>query len=333
MNRIVFIEAFTTDPAFNLAMEEYFFEAMPRDRSYFMTWQNDNAIIIGKHQNTLSEINLPFVQSHGIRVVRRLSGGGAVYHDLGNLNFTFITDAEPTQQVDLRRFCQPIADTLSSLGVNASVDGRNDILIDGKKVSGNAQYVRQGRVMHHGTILFDSDLSVLGQALKVDASKIQAKGIKSVRSRVANVRSCLKQDMTMTQFRRVLAEHLLKQALVEVYTLTEADIAAIHRIREGRYALWEWNFGASPPCSLVRKARIEGCGTVEAQIQMENGCISEIRFCGDYFSTLPPEQLAQKLAGVPFTEEACARALTGSDVGNYITGLKNEALISLLMDK
>ena len=333
MDRIFFIEAFTTDPAFNLAMEEYFFEAMPRDRSYFMTWQNDNAIIIGKHQNTLSEINLPFVEQHDIRVVRRLSGGGAVYHDLGNLNFTFITDAEPTQQVDLRRFCQPIADTLSSLGVDATVDGRNDILIDGKKVSGNAQYVRQGRVMHHGTILFDSDLSVLGQALNVDANKIQAKGIKSVRSRVANVRSCLKQDMTMMQFRRALAKHLLKQAHVEVYTLTDEDIAAIQKIRENRYALWEWNFGASPPCTLARKARIEGCGTVEAQIQMENGCIAGIRFCGDYFSTLPPEQLAQKLAGVPFTEDACSNALAECDVGAYISGLTNEDLISLLMDK
>lgn len=333
MNEIFFIEAFTTDPAFNLAMEEYFFEAMPRDRSYFITWQNDNAIIIGKHQNTLSEINLPFVQRHDIRVVRRLSGGGAVYHDLGNLNYTFITDAEPMQQVDLRRFCQPIADTLSSLGVDATVDGRNDILIDGKKVSGNAQYVRQGRVMHHGTILFDSDLSVLGQALKVDTSKIQAKGIKSVRSRVANVRECLKQDMTMLQFRRALAKHLLKQALVQVYTLTDEDIAAIHRIRESRYALWEWNFGASPPCTLVRKARIEGCGTVDAQIQMENGCISGIRFYGDYFSTLPPELLAQKLIGIPFTEEACFRALAGCDVGEYIAGLKNKDLISLLMDK
>ena len=333
MNKMVFIEAFTTDPAFNLAMEEYFFEAMPRDRSYFMTWQNDNAIIIGKHQNTLSEINLPFVQSHGIRVVRRLSGGGAVYHDLGNLNFTFITDAEANQQVDLRRFCQPIADTLSSLGVHATVDGRNDILIDGKKVSGNAQYVRQGRVMHHGTILFDSNLSVLGQALQVDTNKFQAKGIKSVRSRVANVRSCLKQDMTMTEFRKALAEHLLKHSDVEVYTLTDEDIAAIHRIRESRYALWEWNFGASPPCTLVRKARIEGCGTVEAQIQMESGCISGIRFCGDYFSTYAPEQLAQKLIGIPFTREACRDALAGCDAGEYITGLKNDELISLLMDQ
>ena len=331
MNNIIFIEAFTTDPAFNLAMEEYLFEAMPRDRSYFMTWQNDNAIIIGKHQNTLSEINLPYVQSHDIHVIRRLSGGGAVYHDLGNLNFTFITDADPGQQVDLHRFCQPIADTLSSLGVNAAVDGRNDILIDGKKVYGNAQYVRQGRVMHHGTILFDSDLSVLGQALKVDTAKIQAKGVKSVRSRVANVRSCLQQDMTMTQFRRALAEHLLKQADVQVYTLTEEDLAAIHRIRESRYARWEWNYGASPACSLIRKARIEGCGTVEAQIQMENGCISGIRFYGDYFSTLPPEQLAQKLTGVPFTEEACLQALAGCDVENYITGLDNKGLISLLM--
>lgn len=333
MEKIVYIEALTTDPDFNLAMEEYFFDAMPRDRSYFMTWQNDHAIIIGKHQNTLSEINLPYVQEHGIRVVRRLSGGGAVYHDLGNLNFTFITDANPGQQVDLHRFCQPIADTLCNMGVNATVDGRNDILIDDKKVSGNAQYVRQGRVMHHGTILFDSNLSVLGQALQVDASKIQAKGVKSVRSRVANVRACLKEDMTIEQFRRALAEQLLKHADVEVYTLSDADIAAINEIREKRYTLWEWNFGASPPCTMVKKARIEGCGTLEARIRMENGCISGLSFCGDYFSTLPPEILAQKLTGIPLTEDACMQALRDCCAEEYITGLTNDKLITILTDQ
>lgn len=332
MEKIVYIEARTTDPDFNLAMEEYFFDSMPRDRSYFMTWQNDHAIIIGKHQNTLSEINLPYVQEHGIRVVRRLSGGGAVYHDLGNLNFTFITDAASGQQVDLHRFCQPIADTLRSMGVNATVDGRNDILIDNKKVSGNAQYVRQGRVMHHGTILFDSDLSVLGQALQVDASKIQAKGVKSVRSRVTNVRACLKENLTMEQFRRALTEYLLKQASVEIYSLNDADIAAINEIREKRYARWEWNFGASPPCTLVKKARIEGCGTLEARIQMENGRISGLAFCGDYFSTLPPELLAQKLSSIPLTKEACRQALSDCHAEEYITGLTNDRLISLLIE-
>ena len=329
MDRIFFIEAFTTDPAFNLAMEEYFFEAMPRDRSYFMTWQNDNAIIIGKHQNTLSEINLPFVEQHDIRVVRRLSGGGAVYHDLGNLNFTFITDAEPTQQVDLRRFCQPIADTLSSLGVDATVDGRNDILIDGMKVSGNAQYVRQGRVMHHGTILFDSDMSVLGQALRPDPAKAQAKGVKSVRSRVTNVRPCLDRDMTLEEFREVLSNSLMKDGF-ERYELTDQDIASIEEIRTRRYATREWNYGFCQPGGVVRKKRIEGCGTVEAHITLKNDLITDLRFRGDYFSTLPPEELAEKLIGLPLNAASLSCVLENCRAEDYITGLSNGELVGLL---
>ena len=174
---MTFIEVKTTDPDFNLALEQYVFDQMPRNRGYFMLWQNDNAIIVGRHQNTLAEINEAFVREHGIRVVRRLSGGGAVYHDMGNLNFTYIVDASGGARLDLKLFCQPVADALGALGVQAEVNGRNDITIGGQKFSGNAQYVREGRVMHHGTILFDSDLSVVGQALKVDREKIAAKGV------------------------------------------------------------------------------------------------------------------------------------------------------------
>jgi len=142
--RLDYLDLTCTDPSRNLAMEQHVFDALPRDRAYFMLWQNDNAIIIGKHQNTLAEINEPYVRAHGIRVVRRLSGGGAVYHDLGNLNFTFITDAGDTAKLDFRLFCLPIVRTLEGFGVHAEVNGRNDITIDGKKFSGNSQYLRRG---------------------------------------------------------------------------------------------------------------------------------------------------------------------------------------------
>ena len=174
MKKTVYIDVATTDPTYNLALEQYVFDSLPRDRQYFLFWQNHNAVIIGKHQNTLAEINEEFVRSRGIRVVRRLSGGGAVYHDDGNLNFTWITDADKGGGIDLKKFCQPVADTLCALGADAVVDGRNDILVGGAKISGNAQYVREGRVMHHGTLLFDSDLSVLGNALRADPEKIRA---------------------------------------------------------------------------------------------------------------------------------------------------------------
>lgn len=332
MKKIVYIEVETLDPTFNLALEEYVFEQMPRENEYFLTWRNDNAIIIGRHQNTAAEINEAFVEMHNIKVVRRLSGGGAVYHDLGNLNFTFIVDAEPGQKVDLRRFCQPIADTLCALGANATVDGRNDILIDGKKISGNAQYVRQGRVMHHGTILFDSDTSVLSQALKPDPSKMQAKGVKSVRSRVTNVRSCLREDMTMEQFRTALTDSLFAGDDFVRYELTDEDISAIQKIQRERYAQREWNYGFCETGAIVRKRRFDGCGTIEASISVENGRITGLKFHGDYFCTLSPDELAKLFVGSALTQSALTAALAGHCAADYISGFENADLIGLLLD-
>lgn len=332
MKKIVYIQVETVDPAFNLALEEYVFEQMPRENEYFLTWRNDNAIIIGRHQNTSAEINEEYVREKGISVVRRLSGGGAVYHDLGNLNFTFIVDAEEGQKVDLRRFCQPIADTLCALGAKATVDGRNDILIDGRKISGNAQYVRQGRVMHHGTILFDSDTTILSNALKPDPSKMNAKGVKSVRSRVTTVRPCLREDMTIEQFRGALTHALFQSDDVVRYELTDDDVTAIQKIREERYSRHEWNYGFCDTSAVVRRRRFEGCGTVQAHISLQNGVIKALQFYGDYFSTLPTEKLAARFVGVPLAEDALSDTLRECAVSDYITGLTNENLIALLVD-
>ena len=169
-----YIDVKSTDPAFNLALEQYVFDTLPRDRNWFLLWRNRNAIVIGRHQNTLAEINEAAVREHNVTVVRRLSGGGAVYHDLGNLNFTFIQDASQRGQLDMGLFCRPVAQALQTMGVDAQVNGRNDITIDGQKFSGNSQYVREGRVMHHGTILYDSDLDMVSQVLRADPEKIQA---------------------------------------------------------------------------------------------------------------------------------------------------------------
>lgn len=328
--RMVYLDVSGTDPAENLALEQYVFECMPRDRGYFMLWQNDNAIIIGRHQNTLAEIHEKYVREHGIRVVRRLSGGGAVYHDLGNLNFTYIVDADSAQQVDLKLFCRPVADALRAMGANAEVNGRNDILIDGQKISGNAQYVRDGRVMHHGTILFDSDLSVLGQALQAGKEKMQAKGVKSVRSRVTTVRQHLGGDVTLQAFKSALLRELFRGQPMELYHLTDADKAAVAQIKRERYDTWQWNYGASPAGTLCRRRRVEGCGTVEAQIRVEKGAITEIAFSGDFFSTAEPELLAPCFIGLPPTQEGFRKALADVEVGRYFTGMEREVLIELL---
>lgn len=329
MNNTVYIPVTTTDPALNLALEQYVFDCLPRDRQYFLFWQNDNAIIIGRHQNTLAEIDEAYVRQQGIRVVRRLSGGGAVYHDLGNLNYTWITDADDRHQVDLGKFCQPVAEALRALGADAQVSGRNDILIDGQKISGNAQYIREGRVMHHGTLLFDSDLSVLGNALKVDPDKIQAKGVQSVRSRVSTIRPHLRQAASLTDFKQLLLEKLFPNGVTE-YHLTDADIQAIEQLRQQRYDTWDWNYGASPPCSLIRKKRMEGCGTIEAHIRLEKGHIAAIHFLGDFFSTVEPEELAAKLVGLRLTAEDCRPVLEEVDVSRFFTGAQPQDILTLL---
>ena len=319
----------TTDPAFNLAVEEYVFDYLPRDRMYVMLWQNDNAIIIGKNQNTLAEINEAYVKEQGIRVVRRLSGGGAVYHDMGNLNFTVIADAQG-ENLDFGRFCALVVKTLQRLGVKAEINGRNDMTIDGKKFSGNAQYLRQGRVMHHGTILFDSNASVLANALKVDEAKIQAKGVKSVRSRVTNVRPCLPVDMTLPQFRQVLLDTILEDEPGEEYILTDKDLEVVEKLKKDRYDTWEWNYGHSPECTLHKKARVEGCGTVEAFITLREGKISQIVFKGDFFGVSDPEQLANLLIGCRPDRASLEERLSQTEVSRYFMGLTAAQLLDIL---
>lgn len=327
-----FLDLHTTDPAFNLAAEEYVFDSLPRDCDYCMLWQNDNAIIIGKHQNTLAEINSAFVEQHGIRVVRRLSGGGAVYHDMGNLNFTFITDAGDVEELDFHLFCQPVIRALARLGVTAEVNGRNDMTIDGKKFSGNSQYIREGRVMHHGTILFDSDLSVVSQALQVDPAKIQAKGIQSVRSRVTNVRPHLPKDASLPQFRQFLLQEIVRENGGEEYVLTAEDLAAIEALKQQRYGQWAWNYGESPACTLMKKRRFEGCGSVEVYLTVDHGLICGVSFRGDFFSAREPEELAQHLIGLRPERQAFAAVLEERNVGAYFTGLDRAQLLELLCE-
>ncbi len=328
--RLDYLDLASTNPSRNLAIEQHVFDALPRDRAYFMLWQNDNAIIIGKHQNTLAEINEPYVRAHGIRVVRRLSGGGAVYHDLGNLNFTFIMDAGDTARLDFRLFCLPVVRTLEQFGVRAEINGRNDITIDGKKFSGNSQYLREGRVMHHGTILFDSDLNVVSDALRVDESKIRSKGVKSVRSRVTNVRPFLPAGCTLADFRAALLQNVSREASCSEYVLTSEDESAIGALCARRYATYDWNYGASPECTLLRRARVEGCGLVEAYFTVEHGTIVRLEFHGDFFSIDEPELLAARFIGLRPEAEQFGAALRGVDVSRFFVGMTNESFLALL---
>ena len=323
-----YIEVSTTDSAFNLALEEYVFENLSKDYNYFILWQNAKTVVVGRHQNTFNEVDEAFIRENNIRVVRRLSGGGAVYHDLGNLNFTFIQDAAG-KEPDLALFCNPVAQAIRTLGAEAQVNGRNDITVDGMKFSGNAQYVKYGRVMHHGTLLFDSQLEIAGKALRPDPDKIKAKGVASVRSRITNLKPLLAPGTTLESFRSALLHALFENEEMERYTLSDADIAAISALKESRYDTWQWNWGASPACDMRFSARIEGCGKLTFQFRIKKGMIEDATLFGDFFSAGDPQALARSFIGYPATPEGFREAAEKVDV-SCIVSLTRQALIDIV---
>jgi len=309
------------DPAINLALEEYVLRNAQSEDDFLMFYINAPSIIIGRHQNTLEEINREYVEAHGIHVVRRLSGGGAVYHDLGNLNFSFLTQASPDNFRNFKKFTDPIIQGLAKLGVTAELSGRNDILIDGKKVSGNAQYMAKNRMVSHGTLLFNADLSHVADALNVQASKITSKGIKSVRSRVANISEYLSQPMTVEAFRAHLLEHLFAgSADVPTYPLTPTDWDAVRRLADERYRSWEWTYGSSPEFNVEKRERFPG-GEIDARLNVQQGVIRSVKFYGDFFAEAEPEGLEQLLVGVRYTKTDICQALQDVSIGKHFSGL------------
>jgi lipoate-protein ligase A len=323
-----YIRVDTTDPAFNLALEEYIFESLSKDYNYFILWQNAPTVVIGRHQNTFNEVNEAYIRENNIRVVRRLSGGGAVYHDLGNLNFTFIQNAAG-KEPDLALFCHPVAKAIRTLGANAEVNGRNDITVDGMKFSGNAQYVKNGRVMHHGTLLFDSRLENAANTLRPDPEKIKAKGVASVRSRITNLKPLLAEGTTLDTFREALLKALFEDEEMENYSLTDADIAAITALKESRYDTWAWNWGASPACDMTLSGRIEGCGRLTLQFRIEKGSIVSANLFGDFFSAGDLSALTGAFIGQPATPAGFKKATEEADT-SCIVGLTKEALLDIL---
>ncbi|MBP8031381.1 MAG: lipoate--protein ligase [Acetobacterium sp.] len=319
-----------TDPQINLAFEEYVFNQMDQDQSYFLLWQNDNAVIVGKHQNTIEEINQEYIRENDIKVVRRLSGGGAVYHDLGNLNFTFIVNDRGREQFDFQTFTRPLVEALKTLGVNAEFNSRNDIAIDGKKFSGNSQYAKRGRILHHGTILFNSNLATIQSALKVKKDKIESKGIKSVKSRVANITDYLDETYTMEDFKAALLKAMFANDNLEKITLSNEEIQAIERLKTEKYATWDWNYGKSPQYNL-RKERKCDFGLITVLLQVEKGEIKDLHFYGDYFGNGDIQELEALFIGVKPSEAALSKVLINTDLADYINGLDAKTLIDLIL--
>ncbi len=319
-----------TDPRINLALEEHLLRNTDPEQTFLLFYINAPSIIIGRNQNTLEEINYDYVQAHGVHVVRRLSGGGTVYHDLGNLNFSFITKYAQGNFQNFELFTRPVVDVLKGLGVAAELSGRNDILVDGRKISGNAQYRAGNRMFSHGTLLFDTRLEDVVDALNVKQSKIQSKGLKSVRSRVANISEFLASPVDIQTFRaRLLAGIFDGAAEIPEYVLTDEDWDEIREISAQRYANWDWNYGKSPKFNVQRSHRFTG-GEVDVRIDVHRGVIEGIRIYGDFFGQGDVADVESRLVGVRYTREDVAEALDSLDVSDYFGGVAPEDFVALL---
>jgi lipoate---protein ligase len=319
-----------TDPFLNLALEEHLLRNVEADEDILLFYINEPSIIIGRNQNTLEEINHPYVQSKGIHVVRRLSGGGAVYHDLGNLNFSFITTNARENIQNFRKFTAPVIKVLQSLGIPAELGGRNDILVHGRKISGNAQYVAGQRMVSHGTLLYESDLSQVVEALNVKMTKIESKGIKSVRSRVANISEFMDEPLDVLAFRRRLLEGIFEgKNPIPQYELTGSDWEAAHKLAYEHYRSWEWNYGRSPAFN-VHKVQRFSVGEIEARIDVSHGTIRSIKFYGDFLGLGDVRELEDRLSGARYDPHALKAILEAVDISVYFGGVDREVFIRFL---
>ncbi len=323
---MLIIKRHNTDPYFNLATEEYVLKNF--DENSFMLWRNAPAIIVGKHQNTLAEINVDYVKKNNIPVVRRLSGGGAVFHDLGNLNFTFIQTGRQETLIDFRKYTEPILEVLQKIGIDAKFEGRNDLTIGGRKFSGNAEHIWKNRVLHHGTLLFSSHMPNLAEALNADPLKFEGKAIKSVRSRVTNISEHLKEKLEVTDFASLIQDHIIeKHPESRIVELSEQDHKNIYELVLSKYNTWEWNFGYSPNYNFRKLIRTEKTGTIEFDLDVHNGIILHIKIFGDYFSKFDTEDIETALTGIAHSEKVIREKLSAFIIEDYFAGLTLDELL------
>jgi lipoyltransferase and lipoate-protein ligase len=330
---MLYISDNNTNPYWNLAAEEYLFKNF--DKKIFRLWRNDNAIVVGRYQNTIAEIDTDYVEKNNVRVVRRLTGGGAVFHDLGNLNFTFIEDKIKGEDSSamFKRFTSPIIEALNSLGVKAYLEGRNDLLIEGKKFSGNAISVYKNRILQHGTLLFSSSMPNLANALRNRPEKFQGKAVQSNRSRVTNISSWLTKEMDIDSFKEFLGNFICnKYSDITPYEYSKEDLANIDKLYKEKYSTDKWNYGESPKYSFKKIVKLSG-GVVEIYISVDHGYIKDIQIFGDYFFTLPTENFIAIFKDInnpiKYDKETISQVLDKIDIPSFFNNISKEELLEI----
>ena len=310
---------------FHLAMEEYVARQLPPDDAYFFMWRVNPTVIFGRNQIIDNEVNLEYCSENGIEYYRRKSGGGCVFADMSNIMFSYIEAGKDTVTTTFSRYTSMIAALLRSLGLDASDNSRNDILISGQKVSGNAFYHLPGRSIVHGTMLYDTDMAHMAAAITPSAAKLKAKGVESVRSRITTLSRHI--DMTIEQFMEYTRTHLCSG---EIH-FTDNDVRAIEELSQPYYEK-SWILGRHKHGALTRKKRIEGAGEFEATVELQSGCIKSVNLAGDFFLCADIDSmLLEKLRGVPYSAEAIRSTLVPLHPERIIPGLSAESLTEILI--
>lgn len=326
---MLFIKHQNTNPYMNHAIEEYVMQAFNED--CFILWRNRPCVLIGKNQNTLSEINIDYVKKHNLSVVRRMSGGGSIFNDLGTLNFTFISVGENNVFADFSKFTYPIIRALKKLSVNAELSGRNDLVIDGKKISGNAQYKHGNKILHHGSILFSVNMKNLNEALYVNPIKFSDKAVKSVRSRVTNIYDYIKSDMTIIEFKEFLIKSVISEdENPKIYTFSTEEWKKIKEICSHKYETWEWNYGHLKKFNYSNEKKFPG-GIVQVNIYVKKGIIGNIKFFGDFFSSCEIGELENKFLGIKYEKEEIVKILENVDIERYMHNINKKHIMEVML--
>ena len=318
----------STNPYYNMAFDEYCLESLPIDEPVFFLWQNKPAVIVGYNQEVNTEVNLDYLKEKGIDLVRRVTGGGAVYHDLENLNYTIVGRSEDLER-DYPEYAALMMKALQALGVPATLSGRNDILVDGKKVSGFAKRVCKNRLMVHGTLMYNVDVDVLTHVLNPSTTKLQSNGIASVRSRVTNLCNYLPELSDIQTFKNRLEEILSNNYSDAEYKLSETDLAHIQQLTDEKFATWEWNYGRSPKATLVHSARL-ACGTVEIHLTLAENRIASCRFGGDFLGNLPASDVEKALTGIPYEINEIRKCLSKLEISRYFDRVSADNLLEIM---